>query len=285
MYVFTIIIQYIYYIGNGEINIAYNITIKVSVFLKLKSFKLYRTNYLLYFIYLNNGYFIKYKMNNLYLLYENITNGNKEYIINILSLASIFFAVYVIISPNPIVSVLFLIVLFGTIACYLIVLGMHFLGLSYLLVYVGAISILFIFILMLINIRTSELTTDNYNSIPLAIITSISFILAMWTVLPFNSYLLSVINITNNKIISMFTLNNTTDFISNYSTNTWLYFKTTHITSNIWDGVLAETSHISSIGNIMYTNLFIWLVVTSLVLLLAIVGAIIVTVKDRPYKD
>jgi hypothetical protein len=56
-----------------------------------------------------------------------------------------------------------------TIAAYLFMLGINFIGLSYLLVYVGAVSILFLFILMLINVRVSELSTDNSNSIPLAI--------------------------------------------------------------------------------------------------------------------
>ncbi len=49
-----------------------------------------------------------------------------------------------------------------------------FIGLSYLLVYVGAVSILFLFILMLINIRVSELMETN-NNIPLAIITILAF--------------------------------------------------------------------------------------------------------------
>ena len=44
---------------------------------------------------------------------------------------------------NPIVSVLFLIGLFLSISCYLIIIGINFIGLSYLLVYVGAVSILF----------------------------------------------------------------------------------------------------------------------------------------------
>lgn len=49
-------------------------------------------------------------------------------------------------------------------------LGINFIGLSYLLVYVGAVSILFLFILMLINIRISELATENNNSVSLAVI-------------------------------------------------------------------------------------------------------------------
>lgn len=88
-------------------------------------------------------------------------------------MASVLCGILVIISKNPIVSVLFLIGLFITIAGYLMMLGINFIGLSYLLVYVGAVSILFLFILMLINVRISELVTDNSNSIPLAIMISI----------------------------------------------------------------------------------------------------------------
>jgi NADH-ubiquinone oxidoreductase chain 6 len=76
----------------------------------------------------------------------------------------------VIISKNPIVSVLFLIGLFLSISIYLILTGLNFIGLSYLLVYIGAVSILFLFILMLINVRISELLIDSINSIPLAIL-------------------------------------------------------------------------------------------------------------------
>jgi len=63
-----------------------------------------------------------------------------------------------------------LIGLFSSIAVYLIVIGLNFIGFSYLIVYVGAVSILFLFILMLINIRTSELLSNNVNSIPLALL-------------------------------------------------------------------------------------------------------------------
>jgi NADH-ubiquinone oxidoreductase chain 6 len=87
-------------------------------------------------------------MYNLILLSETYTNGYKPESLYILSLAAILCGILVIISKNPIVSVLFLIGLFSSIASYLIVLGLNFIGLSYLLVYVGAVSILFLFILM-----------------------------------------------------------------------------------------------------------------------------------------
>src|SRR6201746_2933961 len=114
-------------------------------------------------------------MNTLYILIETYTNGYRVEVLDIISLISVLCGILVIISKNPIVSVLFLIGLFLSISSYLIMLGMNFIGLSYLLVYVGAVSILFLFILMLINIRISELFSDTSNSIALAIIIAISF--------------------------------------------------------------------------------------------------------------
>jgi len=141
-------------------------------------------------------------MTNLFILNETFTNGLNYSVINFISLISILCGIFVIISKNPIVSVLFLIGLFLNIAGYLMMLGMNFIGLSYLLVYVGAVSILFLFILMLINIRISELTSDSSNSIPLAIIIGIFFNLSLYKLLPTNIFTPSVLFIQN-KLESM----------------------------------------------------------------------------------
>ncbi|OLL21611.1 NADH dehydrogenase subunit 6, partial (mitochondrion) [Neolecta irregularis DAH-3] len=80
-------------------------------------------------------------------------------------------------SKNPVISVLYLIALFINVAGYLILLGIHFIGLAYLIVYVGAIAILFIFVIMLMNIKLSELyTKDNTNSFPLGLVVGLSFL-------------------------------------------------------------------------------------------------------------
>jgi NADH-ubiquinone oxidoreductase chain 6 len=125
-------------------------------------------------------------MLNLFVLNETFTNGLNYNMVNLIYLASILCGIAIIISKNPIVSVLFLIGLFLNIAGYLMMLGLNFIGLSYLLVYVGAVSILFLFILMLINVRTSELTSDSSNSIPLAIIIGIFFNMTLYYMLPSN---------------------------------------------------------------------------------------------------
>jgi len=223
-------------------------------------------------------------MNNLYVLIETFTSGYKVEVLDILSLVSVLCGVLVIISKNPIVSVLFLIGLFLSISTYLIILGLNFIGLSYLLVYVGAVSILFLFILMLINVRISELLSNTSNSIPLAIIIAISFNYPVYQILPysiaaFNKYTVDLNNTLNNILYYNFSdyLNKIFRFKTAELDNGEILF----VTSKLWDGNLSENSHITSIGNIMYTSYSIWLILTSIILLLAMVGAIVITIKQK----
>lgn len=212
-------------------------------------------------------------MSNLYILNETFTNGLNYNVINFISILSVICSIFVIISKNPIVSVLFLIGLFLNIAGYLMMLGMNFIGLSYLLVYVGAVSILFLFILMLINVRISELSTDNNNSVPLGIAIGIFFNITLYKLLPYNIEIGSFYNMDNQVANTKIT--NTVNSYFSIFHNKDLSF----VTSNIWDGALAESSHITSIGNVLYTNYPLWLIITSLILLLSMVGAIIITIK------
>lgn len=219
-------------------------------------------------------------MNNLYHLSETYTNGYRVETLDILSLIAILCGILVIISKNPIVSVLFLIGLFLSIASYLIILGLNFIGLSYLLVYVGAVSILFLFILMLINVRISELLSNTSNSIPLAILISISFIYPVYEILPyclvsFNTYMDNIGDTCSNIYIYLFSKYLKLSGLE--LDNGQIYF----VTSKIWDGNLSETSDITTIGNIMYTSFSIWLILTSIILLLAMVGAIVITIKQK----
>jgi len=203
-------------------------------------------------------------MNNFFLYYETYTNGFSIEILDLLSFISILCGIFVITIKNPIVSVLSLIALFFSIATYLILLGLNFIGLSYLLVYVGAVSILFLFILMLINVKISELSSNTKNSIPLAIIVSIFFNYLVSEILPENIAINNRFNIQE-KLNTLFV--NKEDIC--------------HITGTIWDNNLSETSHITTIGNIMYSSYSIWLILTSIILLLAMVGAIAITIKQK----
>jgi NADH-ubiquinone oxidoreductase chain 6 len=200
---------------------------------------------------------IQFCILNLFILNEIITNNLNYNLLNIISIVSVLCGILVIISKNPIVSVLFLIGLFMSIAGYLMMLGINFIGISYLLVYVGAVSILFLFILMLINVRISELVTDNSNSIPLAIMISV-FVninqlfpraVGMPAMMVGGFHL-----IKKNYVDLKGEIQPYMDFDHNYTYIGYDLNELFFVTSHSWDLRLAETFHITSIGNIIYTN-------------------------------
>ena len=77
----------------------------------------------------------------------------KQIFIDILAFTTLFSCLLVITSKNPVISVVFLISVFLNAAGYLILTGINFLGISYIIVYVGAITVLFLFVIMMININ------------------------------------------------------------------------------------------------------------------------------------
>lgn len=109
---------------------------------------------------------------------------------------------------------------------------------------------------MLINVRISELFSDSINSIPLAILIGIFFIFFVGGALP-------LIEILRKEFPRLFDIELET------------------VTSPIWDGNIAESSHITSIGNTLYGNYAMWLIITTVILLLAMVGCIVITLKDK----
>ena len=216
-------------------------------------------------------------MKTLFLFNEAFTFGFNFDMLTVVFVGSILCGIGVITTKNPILSVLYLIGLFLNVAVYLMTVGIHFIGLSYLLVYVGAVSILFLFILMLINVRISELVTDNNNSIPLAIMIGSIFTFTLYRLFP-SSFNLSILK--DNKHDG---------FISNGPNSSPIWEPTVQTAYNtadvnfvsapLWDGALVELTDITSVGNVIYTVYPMWLIITSLILLLAMVGAIVITIK------
>jgi len=88
--------------------------------------------------------------------------------------------ILVITSRNPVISVLFLIAVFVNVACYLILLGINFIGLTYIILYVGGIAILFLFVLMMLNTKLAELQqvgVEQSRHIPLGFLIGILFLI------------------------------------------------------------------------------------------------------------
>lgn len=135
-------------------------------------------------------------------LYLNI----KSLVIELLIITAIISAILVIISKNPVVSVIYLISLILNAALFLIVKGMPFIGISYILIYLGAIIVLFLFVIMMININLTDILETGFNytkNIPLALVVSGLFIYEFINILP--AYLNnSVLSLNNSLLYSIF---------------------------------------------------------------------------------
>ena len=110
------------------------------------------------------------------------------FLLDILSFGTILSSILVITSKNPVVAVIFLISLFINTAGYLILFGISFVGISYIIIYIGAITVLFLFIIMMINIRLLdilEIGNEYTKNLPPALLVGTLFVYEIFNVLPF----------------------------------------------------------------------------------------------------
>ena len=128
---------------------------------------------------------------------------------------------------------------------------------------------------MLINIRTSELQSNTGNSIYLAIFIGIALNYPIFQILPFSIAMVN--NYFNlSSILYFFSLNR--ESMKNVYSS---FGDMPRVAGNGWENYVVENSHMTSIGNIMYTNNNPWLFLVSLILLLEMVGAIIIIIKPN----
>nr|YP_010290143.1 NADH dehydrogenase subunit 6 [Ganoderma multipileum]YP_010561544.1 NADH dehydrogenase subunit 6 [Ganoderma flexipes]ULO25590.1 NADH dehydrogenase subunit 6 [Ganoderma multipileum]UYX56915.1 NADH dehydrogenase subunit 6 [Ganoderma flexipes] len=197
----------------------------------------------------------------------------KNFLIDLLAFAALFSSVLVITSKNPVIAVIFLISVFVNAAGYLILLGIGFIGISYIIVYVGAIAVLFLFVIMMINIKLTDIleTGSQYTkNLPLALSIGSLFIYEIYTIIPF-----SFNNVSNTILDLLIKFNG---FILNYD----LTMSTLQGVNTAFNPVIADTAltpflQIEAIGQGLYTYGASWLIIISIILLLAMVAPIFIS--------
>lgn len=199
------------------------------------------------------------------------------FLLDLLSALAMISGVMVITSKSPVSSVLFLVSVFVNSACYLVILGVGFIGLSYLIVYVGAIAILFLFVIMMLNLRLVELVEvgKSYTkNLPLGLLIGLVLFLDLVSVIPFD-----FTNVTfTNKLLGYYT-NIQNVFLSGDfgGLNNETVYQTFNL--NGLDNEIVSFTHIQAIGQGLYTYGSIWLILVSFVLLLGMVGPIVLCLK------
>ena len=159
----------------------------------------------------------------------------------IFSLIAIVSAIMVTVSRNTVHSVFFLILDFISISCLFIMIGAEFLGMIMLIVYVGAVAVLFLFVVMMLNINYSQIKDGFQKYYPIGSL--IGLILFIEIILMING---------DNVLVS----------------------QKENLTNNV------PNTH--QIGAILYTDYIYIFQISGLILLVAMVGAITLTLRDRP---
>ena len=163
------------------------------------------------------------------------------------SIIAIFSALMVITSRSTINSVFFLILDFISVGCLFIMVGAEFLGMILLIIYVGAVAVLFLFVVMMLNVaqqKQSWFIGKKSTHIPSGIIVSVLIFLELLVVIGGWKY--------KDNIMSTSTL-----IVDEKITNT------------------------QQIGNVIYTDHIIYFQLSGVILLLSMIGAIILTYKKR----
>lgn len=171
------------------------------------------------------------------------------YFFSILTLVS---ATFVIASTNPIHSVLYLILVFCSTSGLFILIGVEFLSMVFLMVYVGAIAVLFLFVVMMLNVKVVEFNLTMLRYLPLGGI--IGFI-----------FLIEILLVLDSQLIPLFGLS--------------VDQRSSHF--SIWSEEINYITNIESIGSYIYTDYFLLFILAGMILLVAMIGAIVLTMYKR----
>ena len=166
----------------------------------------------------------------------------------VFSLIAIISAIMVTVSKNTVHSVFFLILDFISISCLFIMIGAEFLGMIMLIVYVGAVAVLFLFVVMMLNVAQQKnqwlLSEGSSGHIPIGLIISVLIFFELIIVIGGWKYKPDLFN-TNNL--------------------------------NISNGL----SNTHSLGQVLYTDYIHLFQISGMVLLIAMIGAIVLTFRQR----
>nr|YP_009517271.1 NADH dehydrogenase subunit 6 [Tephrocybe rancida]AYE93183.1 NADH dehydrogenase subunit 6 [Tephrocybe rancida] len=207
------------------------------------------------------------------------------FFLNSLAMGTLLTSVFCITSINPVISVILLIATFVQASLYLIFMGINFVGISYIIVYVGAIAVLFLFVIMMIDINISELQETGVQftkNVPLAICIVVFFIFIFFNIiplfinLPIKSSLFIEINQSYLYHMDSILLGkeNTSPAAENLILALDLYSKIINLSSDL---TLTSMSQITSLGHSLYINDAVLLITLSVILLLAMLATIIIS--------
>ena len=166
----------------------------------------------------------------------------------IFSIIAIISAIMVTVSKNTVHSVFFLILDFISISCLFIMIGAEFLGMIMLIVYVGAVAVLFLFVVMMLNVAQQKnqwfISKENSSHIPVGLIISAIIFFELIIVVGGWKYKPELLRENSSQVFD-------------------------------------EVSNTHSLGQILYTDYIHIFQISGMILLIAMIGAIVLTFRQR----
>ena len=166
----------------------------------------------------------------------------------VFSVIAVVSAIMVTVSKNTVHSVFFLILDFISISCLFIMIGAEFLGMIMLIVYVGAVAVLFLFVVMMLNVAQQKnqwfVSKDSSRHIPIGLLISVIIFFELIIVIGGWKYKPDLFNSTK---------------------------------SSLENGV----SNTHSLGQVLYTDYIHVFQISGMILLIAMIGAIVLTFRQR----
>ena len=162
------------------------------------------------------------------------------------SIIAIFSSLMVITSRSTVNSVFFLILDFISVGCLFIMVGAEFLGMILLIVYVGAVAVLFLFVVMMLNVaeqKQSWFIGKKSTHLPTGLIVSVLILLELLVVV-----------------------------------GGWQYKENLMSSSTL---IMSDISNTHQLGLVMYTDYILFFQIAGIILLLSMIGAILLTFRQR----
>jgi len=164
------------------------------------------------------------------------------------SIIAVVSAIMVTVSKNTVHSVFFLILDFISISCLFIMIGAEFLGMIMLIVYVGAVAVLFLFVVMMLNVAQQKnqwfASAASSKHIPVGLIISTIIFFELIIVIGGWKYKPEIFDVNNSLKVS-------------------------------------DLSNTHSLGQVLYTDYIHIFQISGMILLVAMVGAIVLTFRER----
>lgn len=242
---------------------------------------------------------------------------------NILCMMSVLFNVFaglallsgimVIRAKNPVYSVLFLILVFCNASGLLLLINLDFFAMVFLVVYVGAIAVLFLFVVMMLNIKLAEINDNILRYLPIGGMFGLLFLAEILLlleqdlvpvvlyhtngILPFMEYIMMFVTFfawsavcvlwvcvsqpwTLPSVLSQWgTWRNQLMYkVNTYSSLTMHdAYNYENVDYVLWPHTMEQTTTVHTLGHVVYTYYMVFFIMASVILLISMIGAIVLT--------